>query len=219
MTINILMPTDKITLQLHEIAGSFESLRFRPGGVYVFYDNQGECLYVGQSKTLSERLRTHLASSPFADEIASVTIYFVSDPYEREVYETYAITTFDGRYNRAKKFEQRTANPLVGEEIDEAYYEIEELLRQKTDIEEAIRDIDFRHVRKPPRKFSRRTGDLTNKYMDYLDEIANITDEERAEAYLEQRERKRMLAKVSEIDRDMQELRREISNLFRKMAV
>lgn len=218
MVINIVMPTDTLTINVRDILGRLEELRFRPGGVYVFYDSDGGCLYVGQSKSLPDRLRTHITSSPFAHEVSHVTIYFVSDPYEREVYETYAITSLNGRYNRAKKFEQRTANPLINEEIDDTYYEMEDLLRQKTDLEEAIHDIDFRIERKPPRKFNRRTGEFTRKYMDYLDDLSQVTEEDRAVFAKERRERRALVSKIKEIDGDMQTIKVRITKLFSKIA-
>ncbi|ETT64930.1 hypothetical protein BSK66_07920 [Paenibacillus odorifer] len=219
MAVAITMPTDTLTIPIADVGSVLEALRFRPGGVYVFYDGLGECLYVGQSKTLPDRLRKHLTSSPFAHEIASVTLYFVSDPYEREIYETYAITTFNGKYNRAKKFEQRTANPLVSEEIDEAYFEIDELMREKNDLDAAIKDIDERHIRRPPRRKINRRGYLTRRYLEYLAEMSERTEEEKAEMWREQCERKRMVRRVVEIDSEFREIKDKITRLLRKLAV
>lgn len=79
MAISITMPTDPLTFARRDFASVEEDLRMRPGGVYAFYDKMGACLYVGQSKNLLSRFRSHFATSSFAPEIDQIIVYFVED--------------------------------------------------------------------------------------------------------------------------------------------
>ncbi|MNC48782.1 hypothetical protein D3C75_979180 [compost metagenome] len=108
---------------------------------------------------------------------------------------------------------------MVSEEIDEAYFEIDELMREKNDLDAAIKDIDERHIRRPPRRKINRRGYLTRRYLEYLAEISERTEEEKAEMWREQCERKRMVRRVVEIDSEFREIKDKITRLLRKLAV
>lgn len=65
-------------------------------------------LYVGQSKNLFTRLKQHYSgvgdSSRFNTDIGTVDVYYVTDDFQREIYETYAIQHYRPLHNRSKVY-------------------------------------------------------------------------------------------------------------------
>lgn len=126
MTISISMPDRKMTIPTYLMARNYETLQM--AGVYFLYSRKDELLYVGQSKNVYTRIKQHIAgrdsSGRFADDIELITVYFVSDDYEREIYETYAINEYKPLYNTGKVFFNNITS--AGLEIDEMIHELDE---------------------------------------------------------------------------------------------
>jgi chorismate mutase len=75
-------------------------------GVYVFYDESENVLYVGKSKDLLRRTNEHLSANPaeFDGRAAKVDYYIVFDPLSMDIYEAYMITEMSPEYNRAGNY-------------------------------------------------------------------------------------------------------------------
>lgn len=133
MSINITMPDDMLTFKRYDYKEVRETLTIKSAGVYFLYGDDDSLLYVGKTNNFRSRLLSHFrgrdTSAQFYRLIDYVTVYFVDNDFERELYETYAINTFKPLYNAAKVY--------YDDGSDEAY-EINERIR---DLEEEARDI------------------------------------------------------------------------------
>lgn len=124
MTINITLPAPSYSLKFGEFRSAYERLN-EQGGVYFLYDVNGNLLYVGKSVNLYSRINQHLTgqgkSVQFAKFVSRIDVIFVSDDYEREIYETYAINMLKPSYNISKQYrksftdEQYEAHSQVNE--------------------------------------------------------------------------------------------------------
>ena len=79
------------------------------GGMILFYNDEGELLFVGKARKLRQRVKKHFEDnvSPlkeYRDEVNRIDIMYVEDPMEREIYETYLINTLHAKYNVDKVF-------------------------------------------------------------------------------------------------------------------
>ncbi|MGG4039011.1 nucleotide excision repair endonuclease [Heyndrickxia ginsengihumi] len=81
------------------------------GGVYIFYSEYGEPLYVGISNNLSKRICEHLHSKKGNPDLirytsiyprSYVTVFYESDKRYQELYESYLIAVLNPRYNVQK---------------------------------------------------------------------------------------------------------------------
>jgi len=110
MAIKISLPDDFVTFQRWELPNYRTQLQDieHDRGVYLFRDNAGQALYVGKSKRLCNRLNSHFngqgTSTEFAHLIDTITVYFITELYELDIYESYAINVFKPYYNRDKVF-------------------------------------------------------------------------------------------------------------------
>ena len=82
------------------------------GGVFFFYNEKNELLFVGKARKIRQRIKKHFEDnvSPVKDhrnEIHKIEIYEIEDAVEREIYETYAINEFKAKYNVEKVFFER----------------------------------------------------------------------------------------------------------------
>ncbi|WP_341320196.1 nucleotide excision repair endonuclease [Solibacillus sp. FSL H8-0523] len=82
------------------------------GGVFFFYNEKNELLFVGKARKIRQRIKKHFEDnvSPVKDhrnEIHKIEIYEIEDAVEREIYETYAINEFKAKYNVDKVFFER----------------------------------------------------------------------------------------------------------------
>ena len=82
------------------------------GGVFFFYNEANELLFVGKARKIRQRIKKHFEDnvSPVKDhrnEIHKIEIYEIEDAVEREIYETYAINEFKAKYNVDKVFFER----------------------------------------------------------------------------------------------------------------
>ncbi len=79
------------------------------GGIFLFYNEQNEVLFVGKARKIRQRIKKHFEDtvSPMKDhrdEVFKIEVYEIEDQMEREIYETYAINTFKAKYNVEKVF-------------------------------------------------------------------------------------------------------------------
>lgn len=87
----------------------FHKITRENGGIFLFYNEENELLFVGKARKIRQRIKKHFEDnvSPLKnhrDEIFKIEVYEVEDPMEREIYETYAINTFRAKYNVDKVF-------------------------------------------------------------------------------------------------------------------
>lgn len=79
------------------------------GGIFMFYNDKEELLFVGKARKLRQRIKKHFNDnvSPVKnnrDEIARIDICIVDRPVDREIYETYLINELQAKYNIDKVF-------------------------------------------------------------------------------------------------------------------
>ncbi len=79
------------------------------GGIILFYNAEGDLLFVGKARKLRPRVKKHFEDtvSPIKlhrDEVYKIAVSIVEDPMEREIYETYIINTQQAKYNIDKVF-------------------------------------------------------------------------------------------------------------------
>ncbi|WP_411345055.1 nucleotide excision repair endonuclease [Paenibacillus sp. WLX1005] len=97
--------------QLSHIYGftDFHLITREKGGIYMFYNEQDELLFVGKARKLRPRIKKHFEDtvSPIKnhrDEVTRIDVCVVEDATEREIYETYIINSLQARYNMEKVF-------------------------------------------------------------------------------------------------------------------
>ncbi|QNF30346.1 nucleotide excision repair endonuclease [Metabacillus elymi] len=78
-------------------------------GIYMFFNNKDELLFVGKARKLRQRIRKNFEDQVSAiknhrDEVYSIAVCFVEEPVDREIYETYIINNLRARYNVDKVF-------------------------------------------------------------------------------------------------------------------
>ena len=87
----------------------FHKITRENGGIFMFYNEQNQLLFVGKARKIRQRIKKHFEDnvSPVKNhrnEIHKIEVYEVDSPMEREIYETYAINTFRAKYNIDKVF-------------------------------------------------------------------------------------------------------------------
>ncbi|USB33112.1 nucleotide excision repair endonuclease [Paenibacillus sp. YPG26] len=110
--INITIPTPDVTIhkqenpQLSHIYGftDFHLISREVGGIFMFYNDRDELLFVGKARKLRPRIKKHFEDtvSPIKlhrDEVARIEVCVVEDPVHREIYETYIINELRAKYN------------------------------------------------------------------------------------------------------------------------
>lgn len=115
--INITIPTPSVTITKQDdpeqsnIYGftDFHLIPRDKGGIFLFYNNNGELLFVGKARKLRQRIKKHFEDhvSPIKmhrDEVAKIAVCAIEDPVQREIYETYIINKLKAKYNIDKVF-------------------------------------------------------------------------------------------------------------------
>ncbi len=79
------------------------------GGIFTFYNEKDELLFVGKARKLRQRIKKHFEDSVspiknYRDEVQKVSVFIVEDSMERDIYETYIINTLKPKYNVDKVF-------------------------------------------------------------------------------------------------------------------
>ncbi|MFE4712268.1 MULTISPECIES: nucleotide excision repair endonuclease [Paenibacillus] len=115
--INITIPTPEVTITKQEnpvlsnIYGftDFHLITRELGGIFMFYNDKDELLFVGKARKLRPRIKKHFEDSvspikQHRDEVTKIEVYLVEDAMDREIYETYIINTGKAKYNVDKVF-------------------------------------------------------------------------------------------------------------------
>ncbi|TFE29472.1 nucleotide excision repair endonuclease [Cohnella luojiensis] len=110
--IDITVPTPDVTIYKQadpkesNIYGftEFHLISREVGGIFMFYDDKGDLLYVGKARKLRPRIKKHFEDTVsdiknHRDEVAKIEVCIVEDPVHREIYETYIINEFKAKYN------------------------------------------------------------------------------------------------------------------------
>lgn len=79
------------------------------GGIFMFYNDDKELLFVGKARKLRPRIKKHFENtvSPMKehrDEVTKIDVCLVEDSAHREIYETYIINELKAKYNVDKVF-------------------------------------------------------------------------------------------------------------------
>nr|WP_153735571.1 nucleotide excision repair endonuclease [Aquibacillus halophilus] len=79
------------------------------GGIFMFYNNNDELLFVGKARKLRPRVKKHFEDNVSAikdhrDEVSKIEVCLVEEPVDREIYETYIINDRKAKYNIDKAF-------------------------------------------------------------------------------------------------------------------
>jgi excinuclease UvrABC nuclease subunit len=110
--ITITVPTPDVTIikqnapELSHIYGftDFHLIPRDKGGIFMFYNDNGELLFVGKARKLRPRIKKHFEDtvSPIKDhrnEVTKIEVCIVGDPVDREIYETFIVNKFKAKYN------------------------------------------------------------------------------------------------------------------------
>ncbi|MVP00625.1 MULTISPECIES: nucleotide excision repair endonuclease [Paenibacillus] len=113
--INITIPTPDITItkqdapELSNIYGftDFHLISRDQGGIFMFYNDQDELLFVGKARKLRPRIKKHFEDSVspikmHRDEVTTIEVCLVEDAVDREIYETYILNKLRAKYNVEK---------------------------------------------------------------------------------------------------------------------
>lgn len=115
--INITLPnvdvsiTKQVNPQLSNIYGftDFHLIPREYGGIFMFYNDQDELLYVGKARKLRPRIKKHFEDTvsdikEHRNEVTRIDVSLIESPVHREIYETYFINEFKAKYNVDKVF-------------------------------------------------------------------------------------------------------------------
>ena len=115
--ISITIPEPDVTIskqkapELSNIYGftDFHLISRDKGGIFMFYNDKDELLFVGKARKLRQRIKKHFEDtvSPIKDnrdEVTRIEVCIVEDPVHREIYETYIINECKAKYNEDKVY-------------------------------------------------------------------------------------------------------------------
>lgn len=81
-------------------------------GLYLFYNQEYELMYIGKSENLKQRINLHLTGNTNTKSIyhnfKHIRYAEVADPVDREIYETYYINLWKPKLNQEKTLTYRT---------------------------------------------------------------------------------------------------------------
>ncbi|WP_219834628.1 nucleotide excision repair endonuclease [Paenibacillus sp. R14(2021)] len=110
--ISITIPAPDVTItkqsdpQLSHIYGftDFHLISREEGGIFMFYNNKDELLFVGKARKLRPRIKKHFEDtvSPIKnhrDEVTKIEVCIVEGLLDRAIYETYIANKFRAKYN------------------------------------------------------------------------------------------------------------------------
>ncbi|WNF37950.1 nucleotide excision repair endonuclease [Bacillaceae bacterium IKA-2] len=115
--INITIPKPDVAItkqndpELSNIYGftDFHLIPRDKGGIFMFYNNNGELLFIGKARKLRPRIKKHFEDTvsvikDHRDEVIKIEVCLIEDPVHREIYETYLINELKAKYNVEKVF-------------------------------------------------------------------------------------------------------------------
>ncbi|MGJ7911077.1 nucleotide excision repair endonuclease [Neobacillus sp. LXY-1] len=115
--INITIPKPTVTISKQKnpegsnIYGftEFHLIPRDKGGIFMFYNDHQELLFVGKARKLRQRIKKHFEDtvSPMKmhrEEVTKIDVCVIEDPVHREIYETFIINELKSKYNIDKAF-------------------------------------------------------------------------------------------------------------------
>ncbi|MDF2659330.1 MAG: Excinuclease subunit domain protein [Paenibacillus sp.] len=115
--IQITIPAPDVTIlkqkdpQLSHIYGftDFHLIPRDKGGIFMFYNEKDELLFVGKARKLRPRIKKHFEDTvsvikDHRNEVAKIEVCVQESPVDREIYETYIINELKAKYNEDKVF-------------------------------------------------------------------------------------------------------------------
>lgn len=115
--INITIPTPDVTItkqiapELSNIYGftDFHLIPRDKAGIFMFYNDKDELLFVGKARKLRPRIKKHFEDTVSVikmnrNEVTKIEVCMIEDPVHREIYETYIINELKAKYNVDKVF-------------------------------------------------------------------------------------------------------------------
>lgn len=115
--INISIPKPDVTIskqknpELSNIYGftDFHLIPRDKGGIFMFFNEKKELLFVGKARKLRPRIKRHFEDNvsvikEHRDEVTKIQVCIVDDPVHREIYETYIVNELKSKYNVDKVF-------------------------------------------------------------------------------------------------------------------
>lgn len=218
LSIKIEIPGVDLTFKYDCLGCYREELRINPGGVYAFYGEDGTCLYIGKSKTLHSRLRSHVGSE-FMDVGVYVDVRFVQNPSERDIYETYLIMEFLPKFNKDKVYKP-PKSPLLYDQLDEMYADMGRIDTLIYDVEDAIEIIE--RELKPPgsrpylNNFDTDSSDMSDAFGGYLMELDYFYSKDNTDIEQELLMKEQELYELHE---DKSHLKKSIEDIYVKLPI
>ncbi|OBR69122.1 nucleotide excision repair endonuclease [Paenibacillus oryzae] len=82
----------------------FHLITREEGGIFMFYNDRDELLFVGKARKLRPRIKKHFEDTVSVmknhrDEVVKIEVCIVNDPVHREIYETFIINEHKAKYN------------------------------------------------------------------------------------------------------------------------
>ncbi|WP_424767686.1 nucleotide excision repair endonuclease [Paenibacillus sp. sgz302251] len=115
--INITIPTPDVSItkqmapKLSHIYGftDFHLIPRDKGGIFMFYNDKEELLFVGKARKLRPRVKKHFEDTVSVikmnrDEVTKIDVCIIEDAVHREIYETYIINELKAKYNVDKVY-------------------------------------------------------------------------------------------------------------------
>lgn len=128
MTIHIEIPKDDLRLAIQDAS----LIPKKTAGIYKFFGDNDQLLYIGKAKGLRERVLQHLSgkdgtSQDIYHNFKNIACIFVEDPFDREIYETYMINTLQPLLNWEKviTYESQKYNPLYNQKAQQRDEELQ----------------------------------------------------------------------------------------------
>jgi excinuclease UvrABC nuclease subunit len=74
------------------------------GGIFMFFNDNNELLFVGKARKLRPRIKKHFEDTvsvikEHRNEVTKIDVCIIEDPVHREIYETYVINELKAKYN------------------------------------------------------------------------------------------------------------------------
>jgi excinuclease UvrABC nuclease subunit len=108
----ITIPTPDVTIakqdapELSNIYGftDFHLIPRDKAGIFMFYNDNDELLFVGKARKLRPRIKKHFEDTVSLikmnrEGITKIDVCIIEDPVHREIYETYIINELKSKYN------------------------------------------------------------------------------------------------------------------------
>lgn len=137
--IKINLPDYSLEFNVSGLQEFRDDLQLFPGGIYFLFNDLNECIYIGKSKNLYARLLQHRRGR-FSKELEYIKVIYEDNPSYRDILETYAIMTFDPKYNLDKVYKDNEGES-VRDDLSGLFYEKEELEISLYELKDKRRDL------------------------------------------------------------------------------